>query len=92
MMPTVEAKLARAEARVATLRRGIVFLAAVVVFFGIIAPVAVIRVQQSTATRVACVSARANISQLQALSALEHRLGIPVDFKIPVVPPECDGV
>lgn len=42
-------------------------------------------------TQIACISARTNISQLEALAALERRLGIPQDFKIPEVPPECDG-
>lgn len=40
---------------------------------------------------ISCQSAKSNISQLEALAALEHRLGIPVDFTIPEVPPECDG-
>jgi len=37
----------------------------------------------------ACLSAQANISQLEALAALEHRLGVPMDFTIPPLPEEC---
>jgi len=41
---------------------------------------------------ISCTSAKANVAQLEALAALEQRLGIPVDFTIPEVPPECAGL
>jgi uncharacterized membrane protein YhaH (DUF805 family) len=95
MMPTTEAKLARSEGRVRRLERWIFALAAIVVFFGIVVPIAVIRFQSAASERgtliVTCASARANIAQLEALQALERRLGVPIDFRVPEVPPECDG-
>jgi hypothetical protein len=42
-------------------------------------------------TTISCVSARANISQLAALREISDQLGVPVTFKVPEVPPECDG-
>lgn len=40
---------------------------------------------------ITCVSAESNIKQLEALEEIADRLGIPHDFKVPEVPPECDG-
>jgi hypothetical protein len=95
MMPTTEAKLARSEGRVRRLERWVFALAATVVLFGIVVPIAVIRSQNAASERatliVTCASARANVAQLEALEALERRLGVPVDFVIPEVPFECAG-
>jgi len=75
------------------LRRWVLSLTVVVVFLGIFVPVTVILYFQRSATEteleLSCVTFRANIDQLEALEALEHRLGIPVDFTIPPLPPEC---
>ena len=40
---------------------------------------------------VACQSAQSNLAQLTALREIADQLGVPVTFKIPEVPPECDG-
>ena len=94
-MEPPEVKLARAEARLSRLKAWVIALAAIVVFFGVVVPVAVVVFQQDAVERsslaVTCASARANVFQLEALAALEERLGIPVDFSIPEVPDECAG-
>jgi len=90
-----EAEAARLKARLSRLKAWVIALSAIVVFFGIVVPVAVISFQQDAIERsslaVTCSSARANVFQLEALAALEERLGIPVDFSIPEVPVECAG-
>jgi len=40
---------------------------------------------------ITCVSAEANIAQLTALREISDQLGVPTNFTIPEVPPECDG-
>jgi len=40
---------------------------------------------------ITCVSAEANIAQLTALREISDQLGVPTNFMIPEVPPECDG-
>lgn len=92
-MPTPEAKLARTEAKLARLRWYVVVLVVMLVFGAVTAPFGVVflqrRITENATVNITCVSARANISQLQALSALERRLGVPVDFTIPHLPEEC---
>lgn len=67
----------------------------VIVFFAIAAPALVVATNQRQANRtqlaVVCTSARANIDQLTALQEVADRLGIPHDFNVPEVPPECAG-
>jgi uncharacterized protein (UPF0333 family) len=72
------------------LRVAILVLLMVVVFAGIAAPAVVINFNQQAATRVSCVSAKANIQQLAALDEISHRLGIPHDFTVPALPSECE--
>lgn len=78
---------------VGRLRLWILALTVVVVFLGVFVPITVILYFQRSATdtqrELSCVTFRANIDQLNALEALEHRLGVPVDFTIPPLPPEC---
>jgi nitrate/TMAO reductase-like tetraheme cytochrome c subunit len=66
----------------------------VVVFAGSIGPIAVFQWLQSRVDEVqfdiSCSSARANVSQLEALHAIARELGIPALFPIPEVPPECE--
>lgn len=38
---------------------------------------------------ITCISAEANIEQLEALTEIADRLGIPHDFTVPEVPEEC---
>jgi hypothetical protein len=38
---------------------------------------------------IACVSARANIAQLEALTDISESLGLPTEFVVPDLPPEC---
>jgi hypothetical protein len=40
---------------------------------------------------ISCVSAKSNVDQLTALREISDQLGVPVTFRIPEVPPECDG-
>lgn len=40
--------------------------------------------------QIACTSAQANLSQLRALQAVARELGIPGDFPVPEIPPECE--
>lgn len=49
-----------------------------------------IRRQQELALQVQCTSARSDQLTLAALADLERKLGVPVDFVIPEVPPECE--
>jgi len=41
--------------------------------------------------KITCQSARSNVDQLTALHEIADQLGVPVQFTIPEVPPECDG-
>jgi hypothetical protein len=38
---------------------------------------------------ISCLSAQANIQQLEALRAISHDLGLPTTFRVPPLPPEC---
>lgn len=38
---------------------------------------------------IACVSARSNIAQLEALTDISRSLGLPTHFMVPDLPPEC---
>jgi hypothetical protein len=40
---------------------------------------------------ITCQSARSNVDQLTALREIANQLGVPVTFRVPEVPPECDG-
>lgn len=81
--------------RVERLRRWVIALAVVVVFAAFAAPFSLgyFFLTQSNETQLAvqCSVAESNHSQLEALASISHRLGIPVDFTIPEVPPECAG-
>lgn len=46
--------------------------------------------QRETVIEIQCATARSDQLTLGALADLERRLGIPVDFEIPEVPPECE--
>jgi type II secretory pathway pseudopilin PulG len=46
------------------------------------------RVDEAQAN-ITCLSARANIQQLEALREISDRLGLPTTFRIPTPPPEC---
>lgn len=66
----------------------LVFILVVVV---LILP-AYVQVQVDGAQReINCVSARANVSQLEALRSFSRQLGVPWHYPIPEVPEECDG-
>lgn len=92
-MPTLEAQLERAYRQIARLRWYVIGLFAAVVFSAVVIPFGVIYFQrqatESATLVVTCQNAKGNIAQLKALRALEHRLGLPVDFRIPVLPEEC---
>ena len=92
-MPTVEAQLGRLVAKVRRLRWQVVILSAIIVLGAVVVPFGVTyiqrRVTENATVRITCISTRANIAQLAALEALEHRLGVPVDFTIPDLPEEC---
>jgi hypothetical protein len=76
------------------LRWTIFILVLALVFIATAAPIYVIRYNQRQATRtelaVTCVSARANIDQLQAIAEIADRLGVPHEFTVPKEPPACD--
>jgi len=95
MVEQVEAKLLRTENKLGRLRMWVIILAAVVTFAAFAAPLGVIYAQnqttQDSTLRVICSNTRANIDQLTALATLERRLGVPIDFTIPEVPPQCAG-
>lgn len=92
-MPTPEAQLERAHRQIARLRWYVIGLFAAVVFSAVVIPFGVIYFQRQATENatlvVTCQSARANVAQLKALRALEHRLGLPVDLRIPVISKEC---
>jgi len=71
----------------------VIALVVVVTFAALAAPISLGVYFQSQANAVqltvVCTSAEANIQQLQALAALHRRLGVPIDFVIPPLPPEC---
>jgi hypothetical protein len=46
---------------------------------------------QDANREITCQSARANIDQLTALHEIADQLGVPVEFRVPEVPPECNG-
>lgn len=74
-------------------RWAILVLLVVVVFLAIAAPVLISsfnqRLANQTTLSVTCISARSNIEQLTALNEIADQLGIPHDFTVPEVPPEC---
>ena len=81
--------------RLNRLRYVTLILTMVVVFAAAAAPIYVVRYNQRQAAQtqlaVVCTSARANVEQLGALNEIADRLGIPHTFKVPEVPPECNG-
>ena len=74
-------------------RWAILALLIVVVFFAISAPILVVsfneRIANQTQLAVTCTSARASVQELTALNEIADRLGIPHEFTVPEVPPEC---
>lgn len=60
-----------------------------IIFVALVVPVYFSRQIDASQLEISCISARSNISQLEALSALERRLGVPQDFEIPKLPEEC---
>lgn len=76
-------------------RWAVLALLVIIVFFVIAAPALVVlsnqRIANDTQLAVTCTSARANIEQLSALEEIADKLGIPHDFNVPEVPPECVG-
>ena len=70
---------------------------AIPVLLAVAIAVGLVRVAIETASNnhanraITCQSARANIDQLTALHEIADQLGVPVQFSIPEVPPECDG-
>lgn len=74
-------------------RRRVLWSIGIVIFLALAAPISLGIYYQSASDRsalvVTCSSAKSNISQLEALAALERRLGIPQDFVIPELPEEC---
>lgn len=93
-MPTTEARLARAETKIRRLRWYVTVLLAVVVFGTVAIPVGVVYMQKQVTDNatvvITCAGYRNQVIQLEALRALERRLGVPVDFTIPEVPSECN--
>jgi hypothetical protein len=83
-----------AHERLNRLRRWFFALLIVVIFAGSLGPIVVFQWLQSRVDEVqfdiSCSSARANISQLEALHSIARELGIPALFPIPEVPPECE--
>lgn len=92
-MASPEARLERTRRHVSRLRWYVIGLSAVLIFGAIVMPLTVIyynkRATEDSTLIVACQVARGNISQLKALRELHHHLGIPVNFRIPVLPEEC---
>ena len=81
--------------RITRLRRWLLALTVVVIAGAVAAPIvgsAILNTREAeTQLVVSCTSARANISQLTALREISDQLGVPTNFTIPEVPPECDG-
>lgn len=79
--------------RVTRLRWISLTLTLILVFFVVAATIYVPRVGQRQANQtqlvVACTSAKASIEELTALNEIADRLGIPHDFTVPRLPPEC---
>ena len=82
-------------ARLSRLQVWVIVLSCIIVFAAFAAPLAVISYNQRAANEtqlvVACTSARANISQLEALRSFAEQIGVPWVYPVPEVPPECDG-
>lgn len=80
---------------VTRLRYVVMVLLMIIVFAAVAAPVYVVRYNQHQANQtqlaVNCISAKSDIDQLTALEEIAERLGIPHEFNVPEVPPECDG-
>jgi len=80
---------------IARLRWMVLVMSILIIIGGIAAPVVVVIAQRqaarTTQTIISCSSARSNVSQLEALREISDRLGVPVMFRVPEVPPECDG-
>jgi len=93
MMP--EQVIAEQRVTIARLRWTVLVLSVLIIIGGIVAPVVVVvaqrQVARSTQIAISCVSARANVSQLEALREISDQLGVPVMFRVPEVPPECNG-
>jgi hypothetical protein len=54
-----------------------------------IVPAYVQRRVDESQQNITCLSARANIHQLEALRQISHSLGLPTTFRVPILPPEC---
>jgi hypothetical protein len=93
MMP--ERIIAAQRETIARLRWVVLVMSILIIIGGIAAPLVVViaqrQAQRTTQTAISCVSARANVSQLEALREISDQLGVPVMFRVPEVPPECDG-
>lgn len=61
----------------------------IIIFIALVVPAYFSQRIDAQSLQIACISAKTNISQLEALAALEKRLGIPQDFTIPPLPEEC---
>ena len=100
------ASIVTGNGRVTRLRRWLLALTIVVIAGAVAAPIIgsaiVERNEAETQLAVTCTSARANISQLEAiqtngkiLKRIARSLGLPIDVppfpEIPEVPPECAG-
>lgn len=88
--------------KVRRLQNWVIVMAVLIVFLGIAAPAAVIvyfnesaQTAQREADRrqveISCTSARANVSQLEALGKFARQLGVPVTWMVPELPEECIG-
>jgi type II secretory pathway pseudopilin PulG len=81
--------------RIDRLRRWLLALTIVVIAGAVAAPIigsAILNAREAeTQLVVSCTSARANVAQLTALREISDQLGVPTNFAIPEVPPECDG-
>jgi len=86
----------RLQGRVQRLRWAAPGLVLGLVFTVVVVPVGVsFYVQEQIETAqdlVSCRLIQANIAQLHALRSISHRLGIPADFRVPVLPEECDWI
>lgn len=80
---------------VSRLRWTVFALVLTLVFIATAAPIYITRYNQRQAVQtelaVTCVSARANIEQLQALAEIADQLGVPHEFTVPEVPAACNG-
>ena len=74
------------------LRRADVALMVIVVLmviFGILAPAYVAGQANEDARRLACLTVQSNRNQLEALNAISEDLGLPRQYPLPPVTPEC---